>query len=237
MKMLISMRNFNNLKAKALVPILCKNCSKTFYLEKSQVLAAIKNINIKTKRTTHGRTAEFCSRSCYGKFNNKGFVTTCGQCKIKIIKKAKELRKSKSKRFFCCQSCAATYNNMHKTKGTRCSKLEKWLQQKLPEKYKSLNFCFNQKDAIESELDIYIPSLKLAFELNGIYHYEPIHGIDKLQKVQFNDNRKFQECLKRDIELCIIDSSGLLYFKEQNAQKYLDIVCSIINQNISRIKL
>lgn len=91
------------------------------------------------------------------------------------------------------------------------------------------------KDAINSELDIYIPSLKLAFELNGIFHYEPIYGQDKMNQIQNNDNRKFQACLEHGIELCIIDSSKLTYFKPANAQKYLDIITQVINSKVGQI--
>ena len=71
--------------------------------------------------------------------------------------------------------------------------------------------------------------MNLAFELNGIYHYEPIHGNDKLLKIQNNDNRKFQACLEQGIELCIIDSSQQKYFKKQSSEKYLNIISTIIN--------
>ena len=81
-----------------------------------------------------------------------------------------------------------------------------------------------------SELDIYIPSLKLAFELNGIFHYEPIHGMDLLSKIQNNDNRKILACAEQQIELCIIDSTDLKYFKLNKAEKYLKIITDIINQ-------
>ena len=133
------------------------------------------------------------------------------------------------KNLFCNKSCAATYNNTHKTHGTRRSKLENWLEIKLSELFPGIVIHFNKKDAIDSELDIYIPSLNLAFELNGIYHYEPIHGAKLLSNIQNNDKRKFQACLERDIELCIIDSSKLVYFKESNAVPYLNIITDIIN--------
>ena len=81
-------------------------------------------------------------------------------------------------------------------------------------------------------MDIYIPSLNLAFELNGIFHYEPIYGKDKLDQITNNDNRKFQACLERKIELVIIDSSSLNYFKPGKAKKYLDIIINIINLKI-----
>ena len=140
------------------------------------------------------------------------------------------MQKEKTQKF-CSQSCAASYNNTHKTTGTRVSKLEIYLQKNLSRIYK-FEFKFNSKEEINSELDIYIPSLKLAFELNGIFHYEPIFGQEKLAQIQNNDERKFQACLENNIELCTIDASSLKYFKEQKAKKYLDIIINIINSQI-----
>ena len=85
-----------------------------------------------------------------------------------------------TKNNFCSRSCSATFNNKNKTYGTRRSKLEVFLEKELIKLYPDLLFHFNRKDTINSELDIYIPSLKLAFELNGIFHYEPIYGDNKL---------------------------------------------------------
>jgi hypothetical protein len=103
------------------------------------------------------------------------------------------------------------------------------LEEELKIKYNKLEIHFNRKDTINSELDIYIPSMKLAFELNGIFHYEPIYGDKKLNQIQNNDTRKFQACLEKGIEMCIIDVSSLSYFKPANAKKYLDIVCGLID--------
>ena len=161
----------------------------------------------------------------------------CTQCNVPIpyaksIEKKHDSKKQKQQNLpgniFCSRSCAAIYKNTHKEKGTRVSKLETWLAEKLRGSFPQTEFHFNRKDTINSELDIYIPSLKLAFELNGIYHYEPIHGYKKLNQIQNNDNRKFQACLERNIELCIIDSSKLTYFKESNALPYLNIIENII---------
>lgn len=135
---------------------------------------------------------------------------------------------------FCTQSCSATYNNQHKRYGTRRSKLEEYLEKELTLEY-STEMHFNRKDTINSEIDIYIPELKLAFELNGIFHYEPIYGPDKLCKIQNNDNRKFQACLEKGIELCIVDTSALKYFKPANAKVYLDIIKSIIKKRQAAI--
>jgi hypothetical protein len=139
---------------------------------------------------------------------------------------------TKSVNSFCSRSCTASYNNKNKTHGTRRSKLEAWLEEQLGILHPDIIFHFNRKDAINSELDIHIPALKLAFELNGIFHYEPIYGEAKMKQIQNNDTRKFQACLERGIELCIIDSSKLSYFKPANAQKYLRIIDGIITTKI-----
>jgi hypothetical protein len=68
----------------------------------------------------------------------------------------------------------------------------------------------------------------LAFELNGIFHYEPIYGEEKLGKVKNNDGRKFQACIERKIELCIIDVSASKKFKPERDKKYLDIIVNLI---------
>lgn len=96
--------------------------------------------------------------------------------------------------------------------------------------YPALVFHFNRKDAINAELDIYIPSLKLAFELNGLFHYEPIFGADKLAQIQNNDERKYQACIEHGIELCLIDVSSFKNFKEKGAVKYLSIIQEVISR-------
>lgn len=171
----------------------------------------------------------YCSEECRLNARNRSPAkeVECRNCSIKFKKRKCEIVKSKNN--FCCRSCAATYNNTHKTKGTRRSKLEVYLERMLSEIYPDLEILYSNKTIINSELDIYIPSLKLAFELNGIFHYEPIFGSDKLNKIQNNDNRKFQACLERGIELCIIDSSSQKYFKESTSKKYLDIITNLVD--------
>lgn len=164
------------------------------------------------------------------KFNNKKINVCCANCNKIFEKTPSQIKASKSGNHFCSRSCAATYNNTHKKYGTRISKLEKWLQTELTKLYPNLEILYNNKEIINSELDIYIPTLKLAFELNGVFHYEPIFGESKLNQIQNNDQRKFQACLEKGIELCIIDTSQQKYFKEKTSKKYLNIVTKIINQ-------
>ncbi len=183
-------------------------------------------------RKKYGGSNFYCSTACA--YKGRGCRATpfvkCAQCGKERKKVNREIRKTKNN--FCGRSCAGIYNNAHKTHGTRRSKLEVWLENQLPLLFPFLEFHFNRRDAIKAELDIFIPSLNLAFELNGIFHYEPIFGEEKLAQTQNNDNRKFQACLEKKIELCVIDSTGLKYFKPLNAQKYLDIIVKIINQKL-----
>jgi hypothetical protein len=98
--------------------------------------------------------------------------------------------------------------------------------------YTTVDIHFNRKDTIGSELDIYFPSLRLGIELNGIFHYEPIFGQDKLDKIQVNDTNKYKACLDNNIDLCLIDVSDFKHFKPIKAQKYLDIIINILKERL-----
>ena len=158
----------------------------------------------------------------------------CAHCGNIFFKAFAEIKKSLNN--FCNHSCACTYNNTHKTKGTRRSKLEVWLEEQLTILYPDLEILYSDKTIINSELDIYFPSFKLAIELNGLFHYEPIFGESKLDQIQNNDNRKFQACLERGIELCIIDTSQHKYVKPSTSQKYLDVITKLVDSKIESSK-
>lgn len=156
----------------------------------------------------------------------------CKNCH-KLFLKSRSCRIA-SVNHFCSRSCSATYNNKHKTYGTRRSKLERYIEIKLKQDFPTLEVIYNGKETIGSELDFYFPSLKLAIELNGILHYEPIYGKDKLGKIQVNDQNKFMMCQFLGISLAIIDSSKLKYFKEKNAEPYYQIVKKLIISSLGR---
>ncbi len=233
--MITSLEDFEKAKSRDLITLQCVVCNSYFKREKHYVQDFI---NKKSKKK-----GNFCSKTCHIKNRNieneklgLRIKTNCSFCNKSLIitKSSKYSKRNKSDRKFCNCSCAAKYNNTHKTKGNRRSKLEKWLQKEIKKLYPNLKILFNNKKAINSELDIYIPSLKLAFELNGIFHYEPIFGQEKLNNIKNNDNRKFQACLEKGIELCIIDSSKQKYFKESTSIPFLKIIESIINNKLVR---
>jgi len=224
MKQLFTNGEYLKAKSTDKLPCQCNGCGNTFHVEKKMITYGLKhNKNINN----------YCSNKCQGLIIDVRIERVCGCCDKKVKRTPKIINSSKSGRVFCSRSCSVTYNNTHKKYGTRKSKLEKWLETKLIDLYPELEIHFNRKDAINSELDIYIPSLKLGFELNGIFHYEPIYGQDKLDKIKNNDNRKFQACIEQNIELCIIDSSQQKYFKEKTSQKYLDIIVNLLNSRLS----
>lgn len=173
---------------------------------------------------------DFCSRECVNEHLRPLASVVCLQCKRPFKKRPSQIEKSPN--HFCGHHCAATYQNTHKTTGTKVSKLEQWLQARLVSLYPDIEFHFNRKDAIDSELDIYLPHLRLAFELNGIFHYEPIYGPDKLASIQGNDHRKFQACIEKKIELCLIDVSRMKNFKEARASQFLGIIRDVVGQRI-----
>lgn len=202
--------------------ITCACCGK-------ETVKSLKRIN-EAKKMGY---IQVCSKECQAAIRVTSAIKPCAQCGKLVTRILSQSKKSKTNNVYCSHTCSALYSNAHKTTGTRRSKLEVWLEQQLTLLYPTLQIAFNKKDAITSELDIYIPSLKLAFELNGIFHYEPIYGSDKLNQIQNNDNRKFQACLEHGIDLCLIDSSKQKYFTEKSSKQYLDIITKIIDSKLS----
>lgn len=212
-------------KAKPLdkLPLECENCKYIFY-RKKEYINNYRNPN-------RNETGNCCSLKCAGVYKRKKILVSCLICGKQILRHPSQLKLYP--RSFCGKSCATKYSNAHKTKGNQRSKLEFWLEEKLAIKYPNLEILYNNSTAIGAELDIYIPNLKLAFEINGIFHYEPVFGQDKLEKTKNNDQKKFYLCHKNSISLCVIDSSALKYFKEEQGLKYLNIIESIINKNLN----
>ncbi len=210
---------FNNTKSKNLLPLKCKQCSKIFYITKHEIQRCI------NPNTTN--TGEYCSNLC----SIAATITTrklinCKNCNKEVTKTLHEIKTSKNQ--FCSQSCAATYNNKHKKYGIRRSKLEKLIEQELNIIYPYIKIDYNKKDKINSELDIYIPSLNIAIELNGIFHYKPIYGLEKFNKIIINDINKIKECNKNNIKLYTIDTSTHSRVNKKTSIKYINKIVGII---------
>lgn len=198
------------------IPCVCNFCGNFFTKSRRDATISLRR----------NQTNTFCSKYCNRKYNTS-IMVQCAECNSTFTKSVSQIKKSKNN--FCNHSCAAKHFNKNKKHGSQRSKLEAYLEEELIKQYPNLLFHFNRRDTINAELDIFIPSLKLAFELNGIFHYEPIFGIEKLIKTKNNDDRKFQACIEHGIELCIIDTSKEKYFKLNKCIVYRDIIFNIIN--------
>lgn len=205
-------------------PLKCKECNNSFMLEKKYILRGL-------RKTHKNATYEFCSLKCKHSAQIKRILCECGTCGIHFLKLPNQIKKSKQN--FCSSSCAAIYNNAHKSYGIRRSKIELFLEQKLREVFPNLEIIFNRKTDIFSELDIFIPSLKLAFELNGICHYKPIYGLYKFIQIKNNDKRKIKLCLEHNIELHIIDISSQKKFTEKTSEVFLNFIIKILSVHLS----
>ena len=131
----------------------------------------------------------------------------------------------RSKHHFCSHSCSASWRNKNKTTGFRRSKLEKYIEQTLKKNYPDLQILFNDRKEVGLELDIYFPDLKLAVELNGIVHYEPIYGLDKFNLIHNNDKIKSVRCFEKGIELVVIDVTA------KGKRRYYNIIDRFVKKN------
>jgi len=178
--------------------LICDLCSQPFQRSRADICSA----------SRHGTKHVFCSRDCYKLFQNKRVTTTCAWCESTVVRQRMEIRKSKSGRSFCNRSCAAKFNNRAKDHGCRVSQLEEYIAEHLDVDIPSLVVIRNDKTLIGSELDFYFPDLRLALEINGILHYEPIYGEDKFDRIQASDRQKVACCAQLGVELAVVDTSG-----------------------------
>lgn len=232
MKPKFDISNLEVLKNKDIV-FECEVCSSEFSSTKKYVRRAL-------GITKHPRrpSLKYCSRSCMSKGKMTGNYVKCCVCEKEVYRNIKELV-NESNRFFCSYSCKGIDWNRNKDFGTNRSKIEIWIEEELKGKY-DFEIIFNDRSVVidKYELDIYIPSLKMAFELNGIFHYEAIFGDDRLKITKERDLLKVNECLKKGIDLIVIDITDSKKFDKVKDKKYLDYIikeinnkCDIVNKN------
>lgn len=229
---LFTEEEFNTARSRDKLPLRCLACGETFYKCKNQIQAQLKgDPNIQNK---------FCTLKCFGASNIVDKTKcNCGTCGKEILVLPRILANSKSGKVFCSKSCAAIYNNAHKTTGSNRSKLEKFLEQELPKIFPDLEIRYNDRELCDGlELDLYIPSLKIAFELNGPIHFQPVFGKTREEKenrfteVQKKDIMKQRICQEKEIGLYVIDVSRYVHTTDKNNLKYLHYVEECIKENM-----
>ena len=199
----------------------------------------------------------FCNAVCNGLFNTGKQIAerielTCTKCK-KLFYRRKgliELLKTyrSNKNPYCSRKCSDNryqknrflrkYQPLakYKLKSRGKSYLEYFLEEKLRIDFPDLKFISNGRYK-DFELDFYFPDLLLAIEINGIFHYKPIHGDKILFRIQERDVLRKQICINHHVDLQIIpvlESTTAKTIKE----KYWDIFQNIIlNRFHDRIEL
>jgi hypothetical protein len=205
-----------------MISLICTHCSAEFKRSTKQY----------TRDTKLNRFGSFCSRDCnfdYRKSRaNNIQQVICLQCNVSFIKTKTELKRNPNS--FCSKSCAATFNNKFKRKSRR-SKCEIMLFELLKEKFPNLGIIPNDKTMLNGlEVDIAIPSLKLAIEWNGIVHFKPIYGDEKLNTIQSIDNKKLQLANQLEINLIVIPD---LVSTKQYVLQVFEYITTIIHNLIS----
>jgi hypothetical protein len=199
--------NINELKPSDLVDLKCEQCGKTFQHKASHVKTRLKN------HPTSNRLC-YCSKTC--KFNTKRnkIIVICKTCSKEFLKLPSQIKKCPNN--FCSQSCAGSYNSAHRTTGIRRSKAEVLIEELIKADFPDLPIQTSVRDVLESglEIDIFLPSLNIAIELNGPVHYFPIYGQTKLEDIQNKDLRKQVELQQKGFNLIVIDISQHTYWKK-----------------------
>ena len=176
------------------------------------------------------RTQQYCSKACKKKSTRK-YHLICQHCQSPYHAERVDSK-------FCSHKCRSINLQLHlfahKKSGLSRSKIELFIESKIKQDYRDVVFVFNNKSEIGMELDIYSPQLKLAIELNGVFHYLPVYGDSVLQKIQKRDKQKFDLCAARYIDFHIIDLGNEGYTKHY-ANRIYSLVCSIIEHRILEV--
>lgn len=158
-------------------------------------------------------------------------IWSCPVCNKKL-----ELTPSNAtKRKYCSGTCRNKINNQL-INGNR-SKVEIALELNLREKFTNLEMSFNNRVIMSDnkELDVYIPSLQLAIEWNGIYHYKNFRGEEFLNKTKKQDFKKTEECKEKHIDLYVVkDLTSHDRFIKIEIDKIIEYIQFKLNESLYR---
>lgn len=177
----------------------------------------------------------FCNSKCSGIFNaetirnklQKQVKRKCENCNLEISVTQSSLFNRETRLYhkhkFCSRKCNGIYlanqklgiHDPSNTYTKNRSSLEEFLEEKIRRNLPYLEIDLNNRSLIDGyELDIYIPEIKLAIEVNGICHFKKVYKNQKLEKMQQKDKYKIEKCKKLGIELIVIPFIKRLYLKE-----------------------
>lgn len=196
----------NGVRSRSLVMLPCHVCGGTFVRSKKAVQAKLWRSPDKPL---------YCSQRCFHRDVSDASGTEevqCEQCGTIFRKTAAAIAGTNHN--FCGHSCAAIWGNAHKNHGCRRSKAEDMVVSFISENY-DMRILLNDIETIGMELDIVLPELSMAFEVNGPHHAKPIFGIEKLRRIQELDRKKSLLAAEAGIHLVVLDISHLPYYTDK----------------------
>ena len=224
MRLLCNQHEFKKAKSTDFLPLECSRCSSTFYQRKSTVERAIGYIvGLNNSR----KTLEFCSPKCSdNRVTNKAEIYThvCTTCQTEFQSDRKDSK-------FCGRQCKGKHDIGRNRKISKNrSKAEAYLFNRIRHEFPEIALLANDRAFLEGglEIDIFLPELSLAIEVNGPFHYRPIYGEERLERAQHNDQLKKENLENRSVELLSLDISG----PEHKSWKASKIHLEALFQNI-----
>lgn len=182
----------------------CDHCDKTFYKTPSRIRESQNN---------------FCSAECRGLFNRKRSLVVCLTCGQQFEKN--DCYIERTEKSFCSNECYQQYPDKINRLDCRRSRAEDYLYKLITNDFPQLSVSKNDTNILGNnmEIDLAIPTLKIAIEVNGPVHYKELFGKEVLKKTQERDRKKADILNKIGYQLIILDISEYHNFKR--AQPYV----------------
>lgn len=205
--MIIQKEKFNDSLTKGieLIDMKCDLCDSFYQTTKSRIKAAIR---VNSKR-------DVCSTECLlrDRVSKGSDIVKCLTCEKNFSKLFSQIKKSPN--HFCCSNCSAIYTNKNRKTGFRRSKAELFLETIIREEFPNLEVKTSVRDLIPDglEVDILLPTLNIAIELNGPVHYFPIYGEVKFENIKSKDVLKQVYLQQAGFNLIVLNISELKYWK------------------------
>lgn len=149
----------------------------------------------------------YCSRSCKAAASKRRLTEKCAVCGKDTTRLMSQVRKSKSGKIFCSPECGTIWSNWKGPKFNATSILEREIGEKLKADFPDIEIELGNRTVLDSSVDIWIPGAKVAIEINGPHHYQPLRGsIKSYINTIKNDLRKIRQAQEAGITMYVLDA-------------------------------